>query len=299
MQDIKQYPTFKVIEPINKGWSSDKKYYIETKDGNKLLLRVADISEYDQKKTEFEIMQKFATEGIPMSKPVDFGVCDNGKNVYSLLTWCDGYDAEKLLPMLPETEQYVLGLKAGVILRKINSVSTQAMSNDWANAYVNKIDRYIENYKNCGIRFENDEMLIDYINANRHLMQNRPMSLTHGDFHAGNLILSPNKELSVIDFNRFKWVDPYHSFGALVFSAITSPYFSTGQVRGYFDGEPPKDFWSLVSLYMAAIAVNSLPWSIPYGQDEIDFAKRQITDILSWFNNMQTEVPSWYKKDFN
>ena len=57
MQDIKDYNTFKKIEPVNKGWSSDKKYYIETDDDRKLLLRVADISEYDRKSAEFEMMK--------------------------------------------------------------------------------------------------------------------------------------------------------------------------------------------------------------------------------------------------
>ena len=33
MQDIRGYSTFKEIEPVNKGWSEDKKYYIETAAG--------------------------------------------------------------------------------------------------------------------------------------------------------------------------------------------------------------------------------------------------------------------------
>lgn len=109
MQDIKSYYTFNKIEPVNKGWSSDKKHYIETADGRKLLLRVADISEYDRKKAEFEMMKRVAALGVPMSQPVDFGTCDKGKSVYSLFTWRDGEDAEAVLPYLTETEQYVLG----------------------------------------------------------------------------------------------------------------------------------------------------------------------------------------------
>lgn len=84
MHDIKNYNTFIRVEPINKGWSSDKKYYIETADDRKLLLRVADISECDRKKAEYELMRKVATLGVPMSQPVDFGICNKGKNVYSL-----------------------------------------------------------------------------------------------------------------------------------------------------------------------------------------------------------------------
>lgn len=39
MIDIPNYDTFIKIEPILKGWSSDKKYYVETKDEQRLLLR--------------------------------------------------------------------------------------------------------------------------------------------------------------------------------------------------------------------------------------------------------------------
>ena len=39
MIDIPIYDTFSKIEPIVKGMSGDKKYYIETVDGSNLLLK--------------------------------------------------------------------------------------------------------------------------------------------------------------------------------------------------------------------------------------------------------------------
>ena len=131
MHDIKNYNTFIKIEPVNKGWSSDKKYYIETAEGRRLLLRVADISEYDRKKAEYEMMKQVAALGVTMSQPVDFGICDNGKCVYSLLTWCDGEDAETILLRLTETEQYVLGIKSGEILRRIHSIPASKEQEEW------------------------------------------------------------------------------------------------------------------------------------------------------------------------
>lgn len=72
MQNIKDYGSFKKIEPVNKGWSNDKKYYIEAADGRRLLLRIADISEHERKKTEFEMMKQVAALGVQMSQPLDF-----------------------------------------------------------------------------------------------------------------------------------------------------------------------------------------------------------------------------------
>lgn len=58
MKEIPNYDTFVKVEPIHKGWSSDKKYYVKTNDGERLLLRISDISAYKAKQQEFEIMKK-------------------------------------------------------------------------------------------------------------------------------------------------------------------------------------------------------------------------------------------------
>jgi serine/threonine-protein kinase len=299
MTNILNSNRFFKIEPINKGWSSDKKYLATAADGKRYLLRVADIAAYDRKKTEFENMKRVAALDIPMQQPVEIGVCDNGQSVYQMLTWVDGEEAREVLPFLPKTEQYVLGLQAGRILKRIHALSSTAPSDDWLNEYGIKIDRYIHNYQNGGHAFEGDSLFIDYLRQSRHLMSNRPMCLTHDDYHPGNMILGADKKLSLIDFQRLRMVEPYHAFSGLCFSAKYSPHFATGQIHGYFDGEPPEDFWRLLSLYLAAIAVNALPWSVPYGQGEIDFAYKQIADIMTWYDNFNCVVPSWYLKDFD
>jgi len=93
------------IEPITKGWSSDKKYCVTSADGTKYLLRISPIEQYERKKAEFEMMRRVASLGVPMCQPVEFGICD--EVVYSLQSWIDGDDAESKIPMMSDTEQYV------------------------------------------------------------------------------------------------------------------------------------------------------------------------------------------------
>ena len=147
IKDIVGYSSFIKIEPVNKGWSSDKKYYIETMKEKNLLLRVADISDYDRKKVEFGMMKQVANLGVPMSQPLDFGICNNGKNVYSLFTWCDGEDAELVLPQLTEAEQYELGIKSGKILKQIHSISAPQQQEAWDSRFNRKATNKIEKYK--------------------------------------------------------------------------------------------------------------------------------------------------------
>lgn len=57
-------------EPINKGWSSDKKYCVTDENGIRYLLRVSDIAQHDTKQSEFNMMKRVASFGVPMCQPI-------------------------------------------------------------------------------------------------------------------------------------------------------------------------------------------------------------------------------------
>ncbi len=296
--DIQGYETFKKIDPITKGWSSDQKYYIETVTNERWLLRIADISQYDHKKHEFEMMKRLAESGVPMSRPVDFGVCNNGQSVYSLSTWCDGEDAQAVLPKLTDTRQYHLGVTAGQTLRQIHSIPAPVDQEPWESSFNRKVDRKIKQYHDCGVKMVGDEQIIAYIEANRHYLSERPQCFQHGDYHVGNMIISPEGELWIIDFNRWDYGDPWEEFNRIVWSAKVSPHFATGQIHGYFHGNPPDEFFTLLALYIGTNALSSIPWAIPFGEVEVAVMQQQARDVLTWFDGMRNPVPAWYLSDF-
>lgn len=298
MFDIKNYATFARIEPIHKGWSSDKKYYVETATNEKLLLRIADISQYDKKKSEFEMMKRLVGSGVPMSRPVDFGMCDNGNSVYSLFTWCDGEDAEMMLPKMSEAMQYELGVQSGKILRKIHNIPAPMDQVDWEQRFNRKVDSKIQKYNDCGIKIDGDDEIIAYIEANRHNLKGRPQCFQHGDYHVGNMIISSAGELYIIDFNRYDYGDPWEEFNRIVWSAAVSPHFATGQLNGYFNGRPPMPFFTLLAFYISSNMLSSIPWAIPFGEDEVTVMKNQAKKVVSWFDGMNHPIPTWYLSDF-
>jgi serine/threonine-protein kinase len=156
----------------------------------------------------------------------------------------------------------------------------------------------------CGLRFEGDDRFIAYIENNRQLLSNRPQSLQHGDYHVGNSIISQERELSIIDFNRFDYGDPWEEFNRVVWSASVSPHFATGQIHGYFKSasslgkEPPIEFFKLLAFYISSNMLSSIYWAIPYGQGDVDTMMKQSQDVLSWYDNMSNFIPTWYLKDF-
>ncbi|TMU87186.1 hypothetical protein FGG79_03360 [Bacillus sp. BHET2] len=298
MIDIKTDYNFKTIKPINKGWSSDKKYFIETETGERMLLRTADRSEYESKKSEFEVMKRLAETGIPMSAPLEIGLCDGGDRVYSLFTWCEGEDAAEMLPKLTETEQYVLGLKAGRYLREIHSISAPLDQEKWETKFNRKVDRKINQYQDCPIKIEAGDRILEYIESNRHFLRGRPQSFHHGDYHVGNMVISREGDLSIIDFNRYDFGDPWEEFNRIAFSASASPHFATGQLNGYFNGRPPEEFFKLMLFYISSNMLSSIPWAMQIGEEEITFMKKQAKEVLGWFDGMNNPVPTWYVEDF-
>lgn len=61
---------FLTKEPINKGWSNDKKYCITDKNGTQYLLRVSDLAEHDKKQSEFNMIKQVSALGVPMCQPI-------------------------------------------------------------------------------------------------------------------------------------------------------------------------------------------------------------------------------------
>ena len=126
-------------EPIDKGWSGDKKYKVACEGGGVYLLRISPRERYENRRRLFDFQRTIGELDIPMCRAIEFGECDEG--VYSLQSWIEGEDAEELIPALPLAEQYELGLRAGRIIRKIHSIPAPCGISDWGEKFSAKIDR--------------------------------------------------------------------------------------------------------------------------------------------------------------
>lgn len=280
-------------EPILKGWSNDKKYCMTDENGERFLLRVSELAQYDAKQSEFSMMQRVAALGVPMCLPIEFGVCEEG--VYSVQSWIDGESAEDRIPLLPSGAQYDYGLEAGRILRRIQSIPAPDSQEDWAVRFNRKIDTKVRNYRECPIQYPYGQAFIDCINANRHLLHGRPQTYQHGDYHIGNMMLDRSGALYIIDFNRNDFGDPWEEFNRIGWCAQKSAFFASGMVDGYFDRDVPNDFWKLLSLYISSNTLSSVYWAIPYGEAEVNTMLNQAEEVMTWFDGMTNPVPSWYR----
>ena len=160
--------------PIDKGWSGDQKYCAVTNDGRKYLLRIAAPERADRTKSAFFRMQQLSDLGISMPQPLEIGICPEG--IYTIQSWIEGEDAELTIPNLSEQVQYSLGLDAGRMLKIIQSLSVPASAITWDTKFNAKIGRKITMYESCPLRYEKDELILNYLANNRHLLTHRPQT---------------------------------------------------------------------------------------------------------------------------
>lgn len=278
--------------PIDKGWSCDKKYRVTAADGTSYLLRVTQGEKAASRAEGFRMQRQVAALGVPMCLPVEYGACDGG--VYILQSWIEGRDAEEAVPALPKAEQYSYGVQAGQILKKIHSIPAPRSQPDWETRFNAKIDRNLRRYEECPIKIEGDAAVRRYVEENRRLLKNRPQCFQHGDYHIGNMMIDGGGALRIIDFDRCDFGDPWEEFNRIVWCAQASPPFASGMADGYFDGDVPMAFWKLLALYIGSNTLASLPWAIPYGEEEVQTMQRQAKDILRWYDGFTTVIPSWY-----
>ena len=294
-EEIKTLENARQIEIITLGWSRDTKYYVELADNKTAILRLASIEQYEKKKIEYETIDKFAKTGIVMSQPMEFGVCNNGANVYMLLSWIEGTPLEEALPTMSDSVQYELGKKAGEILKKIHRIPVPPMYKPIQSKIPKKL-KQLEDYCQSNIRIPGDETVITFIKEHINDVWAVPPVYQHGDYHPGNLIFTGNGEIGVIDFNRWAIGDPYEEFYKLeIFGTEISIPYCIGQIHGYFQGNVPIGFWRALSVYVAHASLYSIKWAMAYGEEDVKGMIRRCYRSFEHYDGFDAIVPNWYK----
>ena len=290
---IKCSSSWKNIEKLNKGWSKDQKYIVTDINNNMFLLRLSDISLYEKKKEQFELLKKVENLNINASRPIEFGVL-NDNQIYMVLTYLQGNDAEEAIAKLSDEKAYQLGIQAGITLKKLHQIPINEVSQSWYDRFKEKMEVKIDKLRNCPYKLEKSEMLIKYALDNMHLLKDRKRTFVHGDYHVGNMIVN-NDGIGVIDFDKNGATDPLDDFKPFCWNIMVSEYFQTGLVNGYYDNDVPFEFFKLLVLYAVEHLISHLPWASTFGEKEIQTAYKVYKVVMDTYDDFNLIIPKWYK----
>ncbi|MFC3899915.1 phosphotransferase family protein [Aliicoccus persicus] len=285
------------IYTFNEGWSDDDKFIVETKSGGKYLLRLSNIDKASRAQRQVKIIEQAMHAGIPTQTLIDYGPCLNNERYFILLKWIE---VEPLLDKIlsySEDVQYNLGRKAGHYLQKVHQFSTTYSTGlDWDVLFNRKIDKKLEMYENCPLKYDRDQELIEAVQTYRKNLSATPQVVHHGDYHLGNMLIDKDRVIYIIDFDRHDVGDAWEEFNRLPFSYDVSPTFASGLVDAYFNDVIPHEFWEMVCLYTSTNALSALPWALRFGDDEITTMKRQTESLYKQYNNFNDVIPQWYHR---
>ena len=288
LDELEQYPK----EFIQKGYSEEMKYKVKA-DKN-YFLKISPLSFTKKKDLEVKYISALEKE-IKFPKLVEMKFETN--SILSLYEWIDGVDIREYVSKLTGEELYQYGLQAGAFLKKIHSISIEEASVNWQEYYIQKSMNKIHSYRKLNKNFANFEIFIDFIQSHQSLLKDRPISLCHGDYHVGNMMIElETKKLVIIDFGSLEIGDPMEEFNRMIWNAQLSDEFATGLINGYFDGEKiPDEFWRLMAYYMACDVVGSIPWSIKFGDNQLEIMLERAKLVLDWFDDFERVIPKFYK----
>lgn len=279
-------------QPLTKGWSTGQKYKVQLEDGRFGLLRIAERPAYEAKRLEFQLVEKLFGLVLPVAEPISFWTDE--KSVYTLYEWVEGQDMNEVASDLPDSASYDLGCQSGQFLRNLHALPIDQSQRDWNNYYQAKIDNKLAAYQAASHSYPNGQAMIDFVQANRHLLAGRPIAYHHGDFHIGNFLLGADGKLKILDFDRYDIGDPWEEFNRLIFTADLSPTFARGQVDAYFDGAIPEEFWRLLALYLTVNSLGALSWAEQVDPDQVPLMQEQAATISEWYADFTRWVPTWY-----
>ncbi|HFI0043405.1 TPA: aminoglycoside phosphotransferase family protein [Streptococcus suis] len=279
-------------QPLTKGWSTDRKYKVQLEDGRFGLLRIAERPAYEAKRLEFQLVENLFGLGLPVAEPLSFWADD--LSVYTLYEWVEGQDMNEVASDLSDSVLYDLGCQSGQFLRTLHALPIVQSQRDWSSFYQAKIDSKIKSYQAASHSYPNGQAMIDFVQANRHLLEGRPIAYHHGDFHTGNFLLGRDGKLKILDFDRYDIGDPWEEFNRLIFTADLSPAFARGQVDAYFDGAILEEFWRLLALYLTVNSLGALSWAERIDPLQIPLMKEQADAVWTWYQGYSRLQPLWY-----
>lgn len=279
-------------KPLTKGWSADQKYQVQLEDGRYGLLRIAERTAYEAKRLEFQLVENLFGLGLPVAEPLSFWTDD--LSVYTLYEWVEGQDMNEVASSLSDAVLYDLGCQSGQFLRTLHALPIDQSLRDWNSFYQDKIDSKLAAYQVASHSYPNGQAMIDFVQANRHMLAGRPIAYHHGDFHTGNFLLGADGKLKILDFDRYDIGDPWEEFNRLIFTADLSPAFARGQVDAYFDGAIPEEFWRLMALYVTVNSLGALSWAEQVDSEQIPLMKLQAQKISEWYEYFNHHLPKWY-----
>lgn len=296
-EKIQTIPRYRNINRITelKRWGSKSKFVVEI-DGKKEIVEFGEEDWFNRKIEEAKILNKVSKVGVPTICPIELGELETGIYYYRT-SFMEGTNAKSAKTTLTKKELYQAGIEAGKVLKKIHTLSAPHAIGTWCERAVQKHNRYLKAYHELEQKIDGACKAETFIENHKELLNNRPSTLQHDDFHLENIIINNKQFAGVIDFGNFDYGDPYFDFVKLaIFQRKESVDFAIGQLYGYFDNQVPEEFWTYYSIYCAMNLFSSIVWSVKFAPEQLEEMIERLELNIADHEYFEKMCPDWFKE---
>ena len=232
------------VNSIEKIGSS--KYKVE-KDDKYYVFSFYDLNQFDDFENEDLVNEVLAHAGLNPLTIYEKGIMPDIEKSYKVYEYRNEIALKDYLEKASDQDQEKVGTEFGLALRKLHGIKAQDPV-DWQKEFLivsNKIF-YMHGLNEIG---DDDYILIDYINANKHLTENTAINLLYKNISDKNIRIYNENSLDLRGIKKLEYGDGIIDFVEINRIAITYPLFAKAALKAYHNGEKPaRKFYRLLSL---------------------------------------------------
>ena len=275
------------VDEIEKIGSS--KYKI-LKDQKAYVFALYDLDQFDDIENEATVNEVLESAGLNPLTIYDKGLMPDIEKSYKVYDYRNEIPLNQYLEKSSEDDQIRIGNEFGIALRKLHNIKSSERVN-WQQKFIIRSNQLFYRHGLSEIG-DDDYILIDYINVNKHLTENTAINLLYKNISEKNIRIYENKFLDLRGIKELEYGDGIVDFIEINRMAIKFPLFSKSVLSSYHDGNnPSRKFYRLLSLYQATAILESLINMREKLPSKL--SKDEVESLLTMYDNFNRITPNW------
>ncbi|WP_311481885.1 phosphotransferase [uncultured Anaerococcus sp.] len=265
------------------------KYKVEKGDKS-YVFALYELDKFDEIENEAFVNEVLEHGGLNPLQIYEKGLMPDLEKSFKVYEYRNEIALGDFLEKASDDEQERIGKEFGLALKKLHGIKATDKV-DWQKAFMVRIDQIFYRHGLSEIA-DDDYILIDFINATRHLTENTAINLLYKDISDKNIRIYSDKYLDLRGIKKLEYGDGIVDFVEINRIAIAYPKFAKSALNSYHGGyKPARKFFRLLGLYQATVILDSI---INLRNKTDSFLKKEeINSILEMYDNFNKLTPKW------
>lgn len=281
---------FDNLNEINKIERIGSSKYKVDRDEISYVFALYDLDQFDDIENESFVNEVLENAGLDPLKIYEKGLMPDIEKSFKVYEYRSEIALKDFLEKASIDEEEKIGKEFGLALKKLHGIKPTDKV-DWHRAFLLKTNQIFYKHGLSEIG-DDDYILVDFINSNRHLTENTAVNLLYKDISDKNIRIYKEKYLDLRGIKKLEYGDGIIDFVEINRIAITHPTFSKAALNSYHDGnKPARKFFRLLSLYQATTILDSI---IDQRNKTTSYlSKDEVKSLLEMYDNFNDVRPKW------